>query len=632
MMTGNPMNRPNLCSALSVIVMTGAMFWLPSIRAQQESGRLPANSTETPSSGVELQVSVPLVLEDVVVLDGNDQPVHGLTVSDFEVTENGKPVTVRNFAENVAEQAPVMPLKPLHLGPNTFTNLVRVEPGASLNILLLDSLNTPLEDQYRVRQQMLSYIKELPPNARIAIFGLGEHLFFLQGFTSDPAVLRAAIEQKGGTSISPLLEDSISGGSGISMSDMMESDDLLPDDVMANLAQFEANQQAEDVRERTIYTLEAMNQLARYLEALPGHKNLIWFSGSFPLNIFPDGDLPDPFQAVNDFQDDVRHTAQLFAQSRVAVYPVDARGLMINPAYTASQSTPGMMRSGRMNPASAGQTIAKANQKFFQQTAAEHSTMDLIAKETGGKAFYNTNGLKQAVEKAVNFGENYYTLAYTPTNEKWDGAWRKIVIKTRQPGVHFYFRPGYFADDRNAATTDGQKVLPLKAMQMAMLRGGPAASEVTFGVRLMPAEKPGDELSPGARPDAKRMKPPYMNYAVRFLVDLQTVQMTQDAQGAHHGDASLAAVVYDRGGTPVNSAFKEISINIPSDQYREALKKGAVTQLSIDVPVKGEYFLRMGIQDLTSNHVGSLEVPVSALKTFQQLQAGPAKSPPPAAK
>jgi hypothetical protein len=32
---------------------------------------------------------------------------------------------------------------------------------------------------------------------------------------------------------------------------------------------------------------DALNQMARYLAGLPGRKNLIWFSGSFPISILP---------------------------------------------------------------------------------------------------------------------------------------------------------------------------------------------------------------------------------------------------------------------------------------------------------------------------------------------------------
>lgn len=72
-----------------------------------------------------------------------------------------------------------------------------------------------------------------------------------------------------------------------------------------------AQEGAAAARERTVYTLQAMNQLARYLAVLPGHKNLIWFSGSFPLNVMPNNQLSDPFMLTNDFRDAVRQTADI---------------------------------------------------------------------------------------------------------------------------------------------------------------------------------------------------------------------------------------------------------------------------------------------------------------------------------
>ena len=40
--------------------------------------------------------------------------------------------------------------------------------------------------------------------------------------------------------------------------------------------------------------------------------------------------------------------------------------------------------------------------------------MEVIAKETGGKAYINTNGLQEAVADAVRNGSSYYTIAYVP--------------------------------------------------------------------------------------------------------------------------------------------------------------------------------------------------------------------------
>ena len=84
--------------------------------------------------------------------------------------------------------------------------------------------------------------------------------------------------------------------------------------------------------------LDAFNAIAHYLANFPGRKNVIWFSGSFPLNIEPDETLNDPFAVMEDSNQEFRETTNLLARSQIAVYPVDARGLMTSPVFDASNS------------------------------------------------------------------------------------------------------------------------------------------------------------------------------------------------------------------------------------------------------------------------------------------------------
>ena len=67
--------------------------------------------------------------------------------------------------------------------------------------------------------------------------------------------------------------------------------------------------------------------------------------------------------------------------------------------------------------------------KFNQSQAQEHTTMEQMASDTGGHAFYNTNGLASAVAKAIDAGSNYYTLTYTPTDHNWNGSYRNIHVE-----------------------------------------------------------------------------------------------------------------------------------------------------------------------------------------------------------
>jgi VWFA-related protein len=585
-------------------------------RATAQNGQAqPATSAAQQSApAAELKIPVPLVVEDVTVLDRNDRPVPGLKSSDLTVTEDGKPVAVRIFEEHVPPAQPAAIPKAPDLGPNVFTNLPTALPGNSLYILLLDALNTPLNDQLYVRQQMLKYLKNLPPGMRVAVFGLGTRLFLLQGFTSNPEILEAAIDNKRSKGTSPLMDDPVSGAPVEQMSDQLQdmgnTSDPTTQMVIANLQQFEAETQTQQTRLRMIYTLQAMDELARYLAAFPGRKNLIWFSGSFPLNIFPDESLQDPFGPMADFEDDVRKTTEQMARSRVVVYPVDGRGLFVNPALSASQSGASLVR----NPSA----FTNSDRKFFEQTAAEHATMDMIAEETGGKAFYNTNGLKEAVQKVADIGDRYYTIAYTPSNGKLDGGYRRIAIKANQPGLHLEYRNGYFADDPNSEKR-GQKVLPANPMTVAMTHGGPSPAQILFDAAVIPGEKSGDTITEGTKPDPKLMKPPYLTYTVQYLVDIRSAEFIATDQGQRHGHVEFATFLYNADGELVDSADQGATLDLTADKFAQFSKQGLLVRQMIDIPVKGEYFLRIGVHDLASDCVGAIEVPVAALKSRQQL-------------
>src|SRR5439155_8767141 len=59
-----------------------------------------------------------------------------------------------------------------------------------------DTANTPADSQLILREQVKSFIKALKPGTRVAIFGLGAHLYLMQGFTADPSILQKALFSK----------------------------------------------------------------------------------------------------------------------------------------------------------------------------------------------------------------------------------------------------------------------------------------------------------------------------------------------------------------------------------------------------------------------------------------------------
>ncbi|HVN93137.1 MAG TPA: VWA domain-containing protein [Terracidiphilus sp.] len=617
------------------------------LHAPVSGQNLTPQPTESPSGGYELKLPVPLVVEDVVVLDSKENPVRGLKAGDFIVAENGKRVELSSFEEHgpspAAETAnPQQPRALPILPANIFTNLPAVPQSTSLNVLLLDALNTPIEGQLFVRHQMLDFLKSLDPGARVAVFGLGTELRLLQGFTDDPAVLRDAIESRGSAEQSSALlkrrasEDPANPEYDQVFNLMMGNPNVGSQQYMA-LQNLEAAQDRAALRQRAILTLEAMNELARYLSVLPGHKNLIWFSGSFPLDTLPNDELSappsipttgtapsfsagaDPYSLGVDFRDDVRRTSDLMARGRIAVYPVDARGLQPDSSYNSAQYAVNRWQDVHSGPANSVIADMHSRQLPTDPTYAEHDEMDTIAAATGGRAFYNTNGLKDAVQKILGYGESYYTLSYTPTDQKWNGAYRKILIKAGDPNLQTIYRTGYYADDP-AAPPSGKSALPLNAMQTAMLHGVPNAIQIRFDAALVPGEKPVDQLTPGGHPDMRLMKAPYMRYTVAFIVDITSVQFTVDENKVHHGQLELASTIYDADGNPANSIMTRVDVGLPDDKFAQVTQQGMMTRQTIEAPANGDYFIRVGIRDTRNDHVGALEVPLKSLKSLEELR------------
>ena len=121
--------------------------------------------------------------------DTRHNPIHNLTAADFKVLEDGQPQAIKTLEEHhswdAAAPLPQVPRFP----PGTFTNYTNAPLSGALNILLLDTLNTPMSAQADVRSQVLQYLKQMRPGTRMAIFGLTSRLILLQGFASDPGLL-----------------------------------------------------------------------------------------------------------------------------------------------------------------------------------------------------------------------------------------------------------------------------------------------------------------------------------------------------------------------------------------------------------------------------------------------------------
>jgi VWFA-related protein len=570
-------------------------------------------ATDSGNAVTTINTKVRLVLVDVVVTKGKGEAVTGLQKKDFEVLEDGKPQTISTFEEHHGT-APTQ-IKLPTLPPHVYTNYPVTKTADSVNVLLLDALNTPSKDQAYVHSQMIKYLKTIPPGTRVAIFTLASRLRMLQGVTTDSSDLLAVLNSsKTDPHQSALLPSNAETDANQRMIDFMMENSAGPATAPATLAlaavdpinamkQFMADNAAFQTEQRIELTLQALQQLARYLAGVPGRKNVIWFSGSFPVNIFPNPDVPDPFTVTDSFQDDIRKTADLLIAGEVAIYPIAAEGLAPDAAYEANGKEIGEKR---------GQFALRDQVRNLRTGGVDrdsnHSSMDELAKETGGEAFYNTNGLNDVLSRVVNNGTRYYSLAYTPSNVKMDGKYRRIQVKLLNGRDTLAYRRGYYADDLETALAAGQKP-DSDPLLMLMGRNLPDYSQILYKIRVLPSD-------PQPPPDAARlgsnteMKGPFTRYGVDFAISPQDLKLDPTQDGTHHGNIEIVLLAYDREGRPLNFLITKGDVNLDPKLYASVQQVGLQIHKEIDVP--REYvFLRTGIYDLRSHTAGTLGIPLT---------------------
>ena len=423
-----------------------------------------------------------LVVLDVVATD-KEGAITDLKQDDFSILEDGKEQKIRvfNFQQphaNPPGAAAVAAVKPPE---NVFSNAARFSASSALNVLLLDALNTNLPHQAYVRDQMIRYLQKMPEGQPVAVYMLSTKLTLLQDFTDDPAVLKKVAREI--KSIVSPLQDNPAGGQEAELLPAGFADSgLVPAQMLNAMQSFEQERVAVQTDLRLTYTLNALSSISRALAGYPGRKNLIWISEAFPLTIDPNMDLTgNTFAGTRNYGPQIAEAADALMDAQIAMYPIDARGLEPSSMFEASNSGRdkfgrSMSRPGRM---------ASALSTESAQLQNVHGAMQEMADRTGGKAFYNTNGIDGAIRKSIEDGSTYYTLAYYPENKNWNGKFRKIHVKVNRSGVKLRYRLGYYAVDPTLFAEKNQKEQD-SAFALALSPDSPIATGLPFNALVMP--------------------------------------------------------------------------------------------------------------------------------------------------
>jgi VWFA-related protein len=194
---------------------------------------------------------------------------------------------------------------------------------ASITIILFDGLNTALNDQASAREHVIKFLKQIQPQDHIALYALGTDLKMVHDFATDSARLVEALTQSAPLNTADLDASTAEPGAQTGYDNI--------DSLLQAASEREANYYIQD---RVHLTVEALKAIAEHVSPLPGRKNLIWVSGSFPFSVGYDN-VDDLLNNINNptneqliFADDIERAARALNDANIAVYPVDARGLL----------------------------------------------------------------------------------------------------------------------------------------------------------------------------------------------------------------------------------------------------------------------------------------------------------------
>jgi hypothetical protein len=258
-------------------------------------------------------------------------------------------------------------------------------------------------------------------------------------------------------------------------------------------------------------------------------------------------------------------------KSNVAVYPVDARGLMVDPKFSAASAGPPNPRVPQLPKPPIG----------FQ----DHSTMELLASRTGGRAFYNTNDIMGSVRRAIDDSEVTYTLGFYLSQDEMDSKFHEIKVKVERKGVDVRTRKGYlaFKDEPATAITTAKR----EKMIQEALNSPLDSTGINLAFRLDRA----DQAKPGA---------------IQLTAFINPTPLVFDQKDGKYSDAfDLVIAQQAADGSTIDTKAQHIKLALTPEQYNALMGKALEFRRLVE-PKPGATFIRAIVIDGGSGELGSL--------------------------
>jgi len=545
-----------------------AISFSPRPSAQQTQGDQPV-----------FRSSRDLISVDVVVRDRNGQIVRGLTPGDFEIREDGRPeqvltVSFQEITQNSPSAAPNTALLagvqsqlmenraaaavPPPAAPPDFS--AQSLAGHRLIALLFDLSSMQPDDVQRAIDAANKYVREQMSDADlVAVATVSSTLQVLTDFTPDREKVATVLAQLAYTDGTATVAPTASTAA-TDEAELAASDDTSTSTDTAELDLFN-----NDIR------LRALKTMAEALGAVEQKKAILYFSSGMQ-------------RSGQDNQVELRSAVNAAVRANVSIYPVDTGGLQaVVPGGDARQA------SGRGQSLFSGRGVADQ----FSRLSASQDTLTMLAGDTGGQAFTDTNDFGEAFTRVQRDTSAYYLVGYSSSNSVKDGRFRRIQVRVKGDGLRVEARAGYYAERDFSHTSRGDRETQLQDELFA------AVSSTDLPV-----------LVSGAwfRLAADRYYVP-----IGLAVPGSAVPV---ASGAEKVSLDVLGLVRDEQGRPVGR-FRQ-TLQVPSAAGERTLAGKQVLYTSGVTLPPGHFTVKAVVRENSTGQIGSFEAPLTIPELKQQ--------------
>jgi VWFA-related protein len=533
----------------------------------------PGSAADEPR--VEFRSQSVLIQVPVVVTDRSGNHVHGLKKEDFNLFENGKPVSVSVFEELTASND-VLKLPPV--APGQFRNLTLDGPQPrNVVVVALDTVNTPFMDQAYGRHELVKFLaRNLNSGQVLALMLITSHgLRVVQGLTGNPDQLMQALKKASGeiTRVETISTDAQADAATGDMPVTTFNPNSDPFAALDSFIEYGDAVEAQFVQANAIETtMDAFLGISYALSGVPGRKSLIWATGGFPFNMDSPASVPGGYLSML-----YERTMLALNEAKISVYPVDVRGLVNNSMFAEGN------RTGSVSGLNASRILT--NRQWLQQ--AKFDTLNDFADMTGGKAFYNTNDVAGSFKRAADDGSSYYMLSYYLDTRNTKPGWRKLQVKLDRKDVEIRARTGFFV------TNATMNPMLSRDLDMANALHSPVeGTGVPVTIEWVTVASDGDKKK-----------------AV-FMAHMPAGSLSFDPAGRDQLNFDFAAMAFDKSGKEAGQSIQRFTRPVPPEQLASVKANGIGFRNALELG-PGKYTVRFVVRDNVTGKVGSVTAPLT---------------------